>query len=236
MKRNFVSIVIPTFNEEKNIENTLRAIKNQDWKRYEVIVSDAKSEDRTRAIARKYGAKVVIDERKGIGAGRNFGARFARGDILLFIDADSVVMWNTISELVKQFQKKTVVGATCAILPLRATAKNVAFYATYNKFAERSMKRSPIIAGVCAAYRKKDFDAVGGFDEKMAAFEDTALSRTIAKRGRLVFTYNTFILTSPRRVEQWGFSKIAKKYVRFYFRLRSRKNIPLNEYRPIRSG
>jgi len=243
--KKFVSIIIPTYNEEKNIENTLKAIANQSYKRYEIIVSDSKSKDNTVKIARKYHAKVIIGPKKGIGAGRNLGAKHARGDILLFIDADTVMMWNTLSILMQKFSKKSVVGATCAVVPLKPTAKNLAAYGTYNKFSERSLRtqkfpvlgrlKLPIVAGICVAYRRKDFFAVGGFDEKMAAFEDLDIGRKIVKLGKIVFTYDTFVLTSPRRIEKWGYKKIFRKYVKFYIRYLMHKKIDAKEYKPIRS-
>jgi len=235
-RKNFVSIIIPTYKEEKHIENTLRAIRNQDYKNFEVIVSDSKSGDKTRKIAKKYKAKIVVGERKGVGAGRNLGAKHARGDILLFVDADTVIMWNTVSELVKGFSSKSIVGVTCPVLPLIPTAKNIAAYATYNKFAERSLRKqkNPIVAGICVAYRRKDFFDIGGFNENTAAFEDLDLSRRIAKKGKILFTYNTFVLTSPRRVEIWGYKKLVSNYLKFYLRYMMRKKIKLNEYRPVR--
>ena len=84
-----VSIVIPAYNEENYLPRLLRSIQAQDFPDVEIIVADADSTDRTAAIARSAGARLT---RGGVPAvGRNNGARLAKGDYLLFIDADTVI-------------------------------------------------------------------------------------------------------------------------------------------------
>jgi glycosyltransferase involved in cell wall biosynthesis len=88
---NFVSIVIPTKNEEKNIGYVLKDIKKffeekKDMK-YEVIIVDAYSKDRTVEIAKKFGAKVIFDE-FGKGSALIKGMKRAKGDIIISMDAD----------------------------------------------------------------------------------------------------------------------------------------------------
>jgi len=88
---NFVSIVIPTKNEEKNIGYVLKDIKKffkekKDIK-YEVIIVDAYSKDRTVEIAKKFGAKVIFDE-FGKGSALIKGMKRAKGDIIISMDAD----------------------------------------------------------------------------------------------------------------------------------------------------
>jgi len=233
--KNFVSIIIPTYNEGKNLENTLKAIRNQDYKKYEIIVSDSKSKDRTRTIAKKYRAKVVVDERRGIGAGRNFGAKFAKGDILLFVDADTVMMMNTVSEIVQSFSQNKVVGVTCPVIPLKPTIRNLALYLFFNKFSEASIKsKNPYVAGICVAYKKKNFLSIGGFDEKLAAAEDLDMSQRISKLGKIIFNNKTFVLTSPRRFEKWGHLRSTQKYLKIFLKYLAGKKISMKEYKPIR--
>ena len=81
-----LSIIIPTKNEEKYLPNLLRSIKKQTFKDYEIIVADNNSKDKTKKIAKRYGCKIV---KGGLpGKARNQGAKFAEGDILLFLDSD----------------------------------------------------------------------------------------------------------------------------------------------------
>ena len=81
-----ISIIIPAYNEEKYLPKLLECIKKQTYKGYEIIVADAGSKDRTGQIAKKYGCKVVKGGMPAVG--RNNGAKVAKGNILLFLDAD----------------------------------------------------------------------------------------------------------------------------------------------------
>src|SRR5687767_6578001 len=84
-----LSIIIPTYNEEEYLPFLLRSIQAQSYKDYEVIIADASSTDKTRAIAAEFGARVV---QGGLpGAGRNRGAEAAKGENLLFLDADVIL-------------------------------------------------------------------------------------------------------------------------------------------------
>ncbi len=87
--KKLISIIIPTKNEEKYLPQLLESIKKQTVQPYEIIVADAGSTDRTVEIAKKYGAKVVKGGLPGVG--RNNGARAAKGDIFVFLDADTVL-------------------------------------------------------------------------------------------------------------------------------------------------
>ena len=84
-----LSIVIPTFNEEKFLPHLLKSLKEQTFKDFEIIVADNNSTDATRSVAINVGAKVV---KGGLPArGRNNGAKVARGEWLLFLDADVIL-------------------------------------------------------------------------------------------------------------------------------------------------
>ena len=84
-----LSIVIPTYNEEEYLPRLLASIRSQRFEGYEIVVADARSTDRTRQIAERFGARVV--EGGMPGPGRNLGAVAAKGDLLLFLDADVIL-------------------------------------------------------------------------------------------------------------------------------------------------
>ena len=86
-----LSVVVPAFNEEKVLPRSLAAIRTAlaAFDDAELIVCDNNSTDRTAAIAREAGAQVVFEHVNQISRARNAGARAARGDWLLFVDADS---------------------------------------------------------------------------------------------------------------------------------------------------
>jgi glycosyltransferase involved in cell wall biosynthesis len=233
----FVSVIIPTLNEEKYIQVALNALKNQDYKgKYEIIISDGGSKDSTLKIARKYADKIVVTKNKGPASGRNAGAKAASGDILLFIDADTLLLFNGLTEIVKAFKNGVIVGATCPVIPLSHQAKDFAIYWFYTQFAKTSIKFKRVhIAGICCAYKKKAFEEAGGFDEGLIFSEDMDFSRRISKLGDVAFTDKTIALTSTRRFERWGRTRGAGKYLAFYLNYLLRgKSVALKYFKPIR--
>lgn len=232
-----ISVIIPTLNEEKYIESTLKALRNQDYKRkYEIIVADGMSKDNTVKIARKYVDKVVLVKKKGIAEGRNEGAKVARGNILLFVDADTILLFNGLSEIIKPFKKKNVVCVTCPIIPLSPNLKDFALYWGFNLFMKKSIKSKKVnIPCICCAYRKEAFERVGGFKEDLDTLEDFDLSEKISKLGKIVLVDTTLALTSHRRIEKWGRIKSIKKYLELYFNYVTKgKVMSTKEYGPIR--
>ncbi len=85
-----ISVIIPTYNEEENLSACLLALKSSDFSDYEILIVDGNSKDRTIEIAKKHGCRVYKRKRSGIGDARNFGAMKSSGEILAFLDADSI--------------------------------------------------------------------------------------------------------------------------------------------------
>ena len=86
-----VSVIIPTLNEEKNIEVCLKSVIAQETDvKYEIIVCDGKREDKTFEISKKYADKVILSDVRSIGLQRNRGANSAAGKYFLFVDADTI--------------------------------------------------------------------------------------------------------------------------------------------------
>lgn len=237
MKSPFISIIIPTLNEEKYIEHCLKSILNQNYRgKFEIIVADAMSKDNTRKIAKKYADKVLLVKKKGVSAGRNEGAKTAKGKILLFIDADTILPFNALEELSKPFKNKNVVGTTCAILPLSGRNVDIFLISAFNQLVKVSIKANkPQVAGICCAYRKTAFEKVDGFNEKLVFSEDLDLSKRIAKLGKIKFVDKTVVLTSVRRFEVWGRKEAVKKYLSYWLKyVLAKKPISIMKYRPIR--
>ncbi len=237
VKLPFVSVVIPTLNEEKFLERTLRALKNQDYQgRMEIIVADYKSRDSTRKIARNYADKVLSVKRPGIGAGRNDGAKHARGEILLFIDADSIAMPNVVSELVKVFRRNNVVGATCFLLPESTKNEDIILLLIYNNFIRASLKtKKACMTGSCTACRKESFEEISGYDESLKTLEDFEFAERLRKLGKLVFVDKTFIVSSMRRAVRWGRLNSVRNYLTLYLNhLTGRKIFNKIKYNPVR--
>lgn len=94
-----ISIIIPCHNEEKEIENTLRSIESQTVKPHETIVVCNGCTDRTVEISKLRPVKTLVTKRKGLNFARNYGAKRAAGEVLLFVDADTRLAPNFIKAL-----------------------------------------------------------------------------------------------------------------------------------------
>ena len=88
-----ISVIIPTLNEESHIEKTLQSITQQQGD-YELYVVDGGSTDNTIAIAKRYAG--VINNKRGRAVQMNTGAKFCKGDVLLFLHADTLLPGNAL--------------------------------------------------------------------------------------------------------------------------------------------
>ncbi len=232
------SIIIPTYNEEKYIKKTLESIKKQDYKDVEVIVSDSNSKDKTLAIARKAynGVKIHVEKRRGVPLACNKSAKVAKGDILLFIDADTSITGTLLKAYDDAFKESGVVAATGPIVPLEKTSKRISIgfkvISVYLvKFFIKIGQPSTISSNL--AISRKAYLKIGGFDESLATFYDWDISNRLSKIGKIVFVNGAIAKTSVRRVEKWGMFK--------YFTYHLGNNIRYhlyhtakNDYEPIR--
>src|SRR5581483_11808472 len=88
-----ITVIIPTYNEEKNLYNCLRSLTKQtyDQRKIEILIIDDNSTDKTVVIAKKFGAKVIKSGFRHIERSKSIGIQYARGDYILFADADIVL-------------------------------------------------------------------------------------------------------------------------------------------------
>jgi glycosyltransferase involved in cell wall biosynthesis len=206
------SVIVTTRNEEKYIEECLRSVRNQTVKNVEIIVTDSQSTDKTAQIARKYANRVIV-RKCGVSEGRNIGAKVAKSDILVFVDADAILMPDTLEKVLKPYKNNKVMGTTCALLPRRADPQYVATYMFQNGFSRMStIVRKPQITGVFCTYRKSAFEKAGGFSPEVGIIEDYHLSLRIGKLGRVNFVQSALVLASPRRLQKMGF-RVADRYL-----------------------
>ncbi|MFH0714660.1 MAG: glycosyltransferase [Candidatus Diapherotrites archaeon] len=216
------SVIIPCHNEQKHIAECLNALRAQDEK-CEVIVVDDASTDETAQIVKKFkNVQYFRQEKKGPAAARNLGARKAKGEILIFTDADCVPEKNFTREMLKPFAEKEIAGVQGAY---RTRQKNWMARFSQLEIEERyeKMKKNPYIDFVstyAAAYRKNDFAGQGGFDEKFptASGEDTEFSYALSERGKkLAFAPNAIVFHShPESLAQY----LHVKFFRGFWRVR----------------
>jgi glycosyltransferase involved in cell wall biosynthesis len=216
MKNVKISVIIPTLNEEKYIGSTLFHVASQ--KPYEIIIGDSHSTDRTAAIAKKYGCKVVNAPRGSPSIGRNAAAKVAKGDVLLFVDADTIAFPNLLDTVRKDFAAPRTVGWTCNIFAFSPKWKEHLIYNANNNLMEFLIKlaKKPHAPGIVFAVRNSVFKELGGFDEKLKVMEDHDLAFRVGKKGTFIFSTKTCVYTSTRRMNKWGGWGLIKKYSKYY--------------------
>ncbi|MCP6726820.1 MAG: glycosyltransferase [Patescibacteria group bacterium] len=202
-----ISIIIPTLNEEKYLGKLLKSIKEQGRDDVEIIVADADSQDKTPEIAKKYGCKVV---KGGLPAvGRNAGAKAAKGDILIFADADVVFPNDFFKKGLLEFEERKLEVAS-VMLNLEGRSFQLRMDIFYNipiLLLEKILPHGAMTIIV----RKKIFNTVGGFDESVMFAEDLYFVREAAKKGKFGILRSIRILTTPRRyLKDGAFSTYVK--------------------------
>lgn len=185
-----VSVIIPTKNEEGNIVRCLQSIKNQNYKgKIEIIVVDNHSQDKTVALARHFTQHVYIAGKER-SSQRNIGAKKAKGEWLLFIDADMELSNNVVTEAISQVQNKQA--------PIIIAIKEKAIGYTFLTMALALEKNCYTNARWLIAARffpRKEFLELGGYDETLISGEDWAITQTFLTKGyKLHIPQNTYII------------------------------------------
>ena len=211
-----LSVVVPAYNEEKLLGDTLAAITQaltaagfvpDEW---ELRVSDNASTDATSAIAAAAGAIVVHEARRQIARARNTGAAQARGRWLLFVDADT----RPSAALLRVTRELMVSGRCCGagalISPAGASAGVRVGLGCWN-LAARTLR---LACGAFVLCRRDAFRAIGGFDEAFYAGEELDLSRRLRRWGRehglgFVIIRDPPLDTSLRKLELYSTRELA---------------------------
>ena len=226
-------MVIPTLQEEKYIATILSKLIKMNPS-VEVIVVDGRSEDGTVEVARCFTDKVYQISERGIAKARNYGAKQANGDILIFLDADVDPPPDFIEKVLKTFSDNTVVGATCAIMPSRPRLIETIFFYLYNLVIRFCTHIRPHSRGEFFAVRKKTFLQVGGFNEDMPCLEDHDLAYRLSRHGRFVFIRGLTVYESLRRFRKLGFLRVLGTWVIDYIAYILRGKPVSGVWKPVR--
>jgi len=182
----YISIIIPIYNAEKTLDECLKAIFSSHYQHFEVIVVDDGSQDNSLHIAYSFPCTILkLTHNKGASAARNWGAKNAKGDILLFIDADIVITRDTLDLFVDSLKKYPAVFGMYTQKP--GTNGLLSLY--QNFYAHKSIRNTKDITAMfysyCAAIRRELFDTIGGFDERWvrATFEDVDFGMRVVEHG-----------------------------------------------------
>jgi len=206
-----ISIVIPAFNEERLLAESLKCINKSRTAferagfESELIVCDNNSTDRTAEIARAAGATVVFEPVNQIGRARNTGAAAASGEWLLFIDADTHPTPELFAEVAEEIRAGKILTGGCAIR-LQGNHRAAAWVTAAWNWVSRKRR---LLAGSFIFVETAAFRKIGGFNHEFFAGEELDLAKRLHKLARetgreIVILHRNPILTSDRKVHLYS--------------------------------
>jgi len=173
-----VSLIIPAYNEEDSIGNLLKSLMKQTYKPHEIIVVDDGSTDNTVMVARRFPVKIIRGQHKGCGPAKNLGWKKARGDVIIFLDADMVVGPNYIKETVKCYDNPIVGGTAHVEKPLNKKPNFIARMLYLRKFLGSTWK--PLFV---KSVRGDILERIGPYDSDFGFYDDWELGTRIENGG-----------------------------------------------------
>jgi len=212
-----LSVIIPAWNAGKTIARCLEAVLRQSLPPLETIVVDDASLDDTAEIAESMGAKVIRTSRNGGPArARNRGAEAARGDAVLFLDADVVIPEDLVEKVSRHLDQDSVDAVQTLYTPdcpgkgLVTKYQNYYYHYALNRVRH---ERVAIIATWCAAVRRRTFMGLGGFNECIPepTVEDEELGYAIVDSGGCIIMDKTLQVV---HLAEYGFSGFARRRLR----------------------
>jgi glycosyltransferase involved in cell wall biosynthesis len=216
-----ISVIIPTLNEEAYLPKLLESLAKQTVNDFEVIVSDGPSKDKTRVVAKSFADQLpaftlVTNQHAGLPVQRNDGAKKARGEWFIFIDADSVLLPYAIERILIFIHSNQPTIFTTWFRPDSEVNGDAILTLFMNFEMEGSLVlKRPHAPGPLAAVRKDAYRAVGGYDESLNWLEDLDFSTRLYKAGyHMSILRETLGVWSLRRFRKQGTLKVAQTYVR----------------------
>jgi len=210
-----ISFIVPAYNEALLLGATLDAVHvaaravDED---YEIVVVDDASTDDTALVATRHGARLVSVAHRQIAATRNSGARAAQGELLIFVDADTIVNGAVVRAAIDALRDGAVGGGAA-----------VAFEGAVPLYGRlllpvlvRLFRATRWAAGCFVFCTRNAFVAAGGFDEAFYCAEELVLSRALKRQGRFVILRQA-VTTSGRKLRTHSVREILPLLGRFAF-------------------
>lgn len=211
-----ITVVVPVRDGGAMLEQCLRRIQTSRLKPLELIVVDDGSTDGSRECARRAGARLLSTEgHRGPARARNIGARAARGDVLLFVDADVCVRRDTTARVRSAFARDRELDALIGSYDDEPSAPNLVsqYKNLLHCFVHRTgRRRASTFWSGCGAIRRSVFLAHGGFDESYdrPAIEDIELGARLLRAGRTVLLDPGLAV---KHLKRWSFAMLVKSDV-----------------------
>lgn len=220
-----ISIIIPVFQEEKLLDRILSQYKPELLSKYncELIVSDGGSTDKTVEIAKKYTKKIIVhthpNKKQTIGEGRNLGAQISSGEVLVFINGDTIPndiekFLQVISNFANNEKDIGALAIKVRAFPEEEKFKDKLFYFCHNNFVHfLNFVGVGMGRGECQVIRREVFFNVNGYNPKIFAGEDFDLYRRIAKVSKIKFVNSVCVFESPRRFRKLGYIRTLWRWL-----------------------
>jgi len=197
-----VSVIIPAFNEEKNIAKAIASLKSQSFKDLEIIIVNNGSTDSTLTFCSEADKVLQFSDSHNRGSVRNYGANNSDSEYLAFLDGDSSLSVNGIKNAVK-YMTEGFVGGRCII-----RAPEDIFAAKIQTSILNNWAR--FIAPLYTPYvfcSREIYDKTDGWSDVIELGDELFFQRKLNQSGKLFFDKDSFVETSPRRYQKEGYLK-----------------------------
>ncbi len=204
-----VAVVVPAYNEERRIADTLRRLLDQEYpdERYDVVVVDNGSRDLTPSIVRQCGVRLLVEAKPSSYAARNRGIRETQSEYLAFIDSDCLADRAWLSNLMHAEQSRgagLVAGRIELLPPKQRTMGSAVVLSRYSADGRRQHVESNGTAAAGNLLVKRDlFDQLGLFEECVSG-ADTVFTKAAADVGRRVVYAEDAVVWHPSDISNWG--------------------------------
>jgi glycosyltransferase involved in cell wall biosynthesis len=206
-------VIIPAHNEERYLTATLDALSAQTHGGIEVVVVANGCTDKTVGVARGRCQRLIVLSQKSLGVARNLGARLAKGELLAFLDADTLLAPGALATISAEFEADCAAG-TVRGEPDVQRLKYKTMYALKN-FTHRSGLHAGS-SGIILCW-KKHFMETGGFDEGLQVRENSELIRRLCRFGKYKYIEDVAAVTSMRRYDRRGCGRMTWLWIKLWF-------------------
>ena len=231
----YVSVIIPAFNEEKYILQSLKALLNQDYPFYEIIITDNASTDATYALVKKFietgflkiPVMLIKESKQGTNFARESARKMATGSVIAQMDADCIPDPGWIRKGVASLLKGKRVAVTGPyyyfdgekwMRHFSLLSQKICYPLT--NYIVQLTGRAAILIGGNAFIRAQVLEEIGGYNTSLTFYgDDVDMGKRLSKIGEVTFVNSLIQFSSSRRYKAHGFWEDNKKYQEFFWNL-----------------